>query len=73
MNQTAFLTTRQVAELLRVSTRVVCLWAELAELPAVRIGRQWRFRRSDIERWIETKRNVTGGDAASSSNLPRAK
>src|SRR3977135_2109171 len=48
-----FLTTVEVSVLLRISRRTVCLWAECSELPAVRIGKQWRFRRDDINRWID--------------------
>jgi excisionase family DNA binding protein len=48
------LTTAAVAKWLGVSTRTVCLWAECAELPAIKIGRQWRFREGDLWRWIES-------------------
>ena len=29
---------------------------ERAEIPAVRVGRQWRFRKRDIDNWLETQR-----------------
>jgi excisionase family DNA binding protein len=48
----ALLTTQQVARWLGVSSRTVCLWAECSELPALKVGRQWRFRREGIARWI---------------------
>jgi excisionase family DNA binding protein len=38
-----FLTTEDVARLLNISPRTVCLWAELGKLPAVKIGKLWRF------------------------------
>ncbi|MBV8903659.1 MAG: helix-turn-helix domain-containing protein [Acidobacteriia bacterium] len=28
-----------------------CTWAECKEIPAIKIGRQWRFRREDLVQW----------------------
>jgi excisionase family DNA binding protein len=53
-----FLTSRDLAEWLGVSTRTVCLWAELGEIPAFRAGRQWRFRLVEIEGWLKSQRNT---------------
>jgi excisionase family DNA binding protein len=33
--------------------RTVSLWAECGEIPAFKVGRQWRFRRESITKWIE--------------------
>jgi excisionase family DNA binding protein len=42
------LTTVEIAFVLKVSPRTVCLWAERSEIPALRVGRQWRFRRDEL-------------------------
>ena len=47
------LNTAQVAQLLGISTRTVCLWAECSELPAIKVGRQWRFRWSEVAAWLD--------------------
>src|SRR5262249_62336601 len=39
-----FLSTAAVARWLGISTRTVCFWAECGEIPAMKIGRQWRVR-----------------------------
>lgn len=52
------LSSKQVAEILAVSPRTVCLWAECGEIPGVKIGKQWRFRTSDIEFWISQKKSL---------------
>lgn len=52
-NREPLLTTAAVARWLGVSTRAVCLWAECKEIPAIKIGRQWRFRQEDLARWLE--------------------
>jgi len=47
------LSTATVARWLGISTRTVCLWAECGEIPAVKIGRQWRFREDELRRWLD--------------------
>src|SRR2546429_6262289 len=42
------LTTAAVSKWLGVSTRTVCLWAECKEIPAIKIGRQWRFFEKEL-------------------------
>ena len=46
------LTTREVANILRVSDRTVQLLADKGELPAVRVGKRWRFTREVIRKWV---------------------
>lgn len=55
-NRTAFLTTEEVLGYLRVTPRTIYRLIRSGSLPAVRIGGQWRFRRSDIDRWLEEQR-----------------
>ena len=47
------LTTAEVAAWLGVSARTICLWAELDEIPAFKLGHQWRFREATLQKWIE--------------------
>ena len=51
-NPARLLTTKDVALELCISVRTARLWAECDVLPALRIGRQWRFRARDIESWL---------------------
>ncbi len=53
-----FLTTDEVLEYLRINARTVYRLIRNGELPAVRIGRQWRIRRNDLDEWLETRRPV---------------
>jgi excisionase family DNA binding protein len=48
------LSTAEVAKWLGVSPRTVCLWAECKEIPAVKLGRHWRFREEEVRGWIES-------------------
>ncbi len=49
------LTLEEVAEYLRVSERTVYDWAQKGELPAGKLGNTWRFKRKEIERWVDRK------------------
>ncbi len=51
-----FLTLGEVIQYLRVNARTAYRLIGSGELPASRIGRQWRIRRSDLERFIESQR-----------------
>jgi excisionase family DNA binding protein len=46
------LTIRQLAEYLMVSEKTVYRMLDRNQLPAVRVGAQWRFRRQDIDAWL---------------------
>ena len=50
------LTLREVASLLRVGEKTVYTLAQDGDLPGFKVGGQWRFRRVDIEAWIEARR-----------------
>jgi excisionase family DNA binding protein len=52
-NHEPLLTTAAVARWLGISTRAVCLWAECREIPAIKIGRQWRFRQDELSEWLK--------------------
>jgi excisionase family DNA binding protein len=52
LSSTPLLTTAAVAKWLGVSTRTVCLWAECKVIPALKIGRQWRFREGELSSWL---------------------
>jgi excisionase family DNA binding protein len=56
MTEETFLTTDEVLEYLQVNLRTVYRLIKAGKLPAVRVGRQWRFRRSDIDAWLEGER-----------------
>ena len=52
------MTTREVLRYLRVTPRTVYRLIREGDLPAVRMGGRWRFRRTDIEAWLERQRQV---------------
>ncbi len=56
MNDEGFLTTEEVLEYLQVNLRTVYRLIKAGKIPAVRVGRQWRFRKRDIDAWLESQR-----------------
>ncbi len=53
------LTIEEVAKYLRVSDRTVYDWAQKGEIPAGKIGTVWRFKKSEIENWVNQKLSST--------------
>lgn len=47
------LTVAEVAEMLRVSTMTVYRLIRTGELPAVRVGRNYRVRRADLDAYLQ--------------------
>lgn len=52
----SFLTTEEVLHYLQVNLRTVYRLIKAGRIPAVRVGRQWRFRKRDIDLWLESQR-----------------
>ena len=48
------LTIEEVAKYLRVSERTVYDWAQKGEIPSGKIGTVWRFKKSEIETWVNS-------------------
>jgi excisionase family DNA binding protein len=67
-----FLTTTEVIEYLQVNLRTVYRLLKAGTLPAVRVGRQWRFRKADVDAWLESQRTSRGRVAAAQAASPAA-
>jgi len=55
----SFLTTEEVLDYLQVNLRTIYRLIKAGKIPAVRVGRQWRFRKRDIDPWLENQRPRT--------------
>ncbi len=65
-----FLTTEEVLEYLQVNLRTVYRLIKAGRIPAVRVGRQWRFRKSDLDTWLEGQRTQAARPQASATVAP---
>lgn len=64
MSKPEIMTVQEVAEFLRISERTVYEWATQGVIPCGKLGTTWRFKRSEVERWVDEqltaqKKNVT--------------
>ncbi len=55
MSDHEILTLEEVATYLRVSERTVYDWANKGEIPCGKLGTTWRFKRSEVENWVDSK------------------
>lgn len=59
------LTLPEVAQLLKVAEKTVYTMAQKSQLPAFKVRGQWRFKRVDIDRWIEQQKEASRDDGRS--------
>ena len=60
------LTIEEVAKYLRVSERTVYDWAQKGEIPSGKIGTVWRFKKADIEKWVNDR--LSSGSKSTTEN-----
>jgi excisionase family DNA binding protein len=51
----ALLTSAEAARVLKIHPKVVERMAKRGEIPALKVGKFWRYRASALDAWIETK------------------
>ena len=58
------MTVDQVAAYLQVGDRSIYNMAAAGEIPAVKVAGQWRFVKSEIDRWLSdlARKNLKGAD-----------
>jgi len=63
------LTIEEVAKYLRVSERTVYDWAQKGEIPSGKIGTVWRFKKSEIEKWVNERLSSNTRSSAQEINI----
>ena len=46
------LTLEEVASYLRLTPQTIYKWAQEKRIPGAKLGKEWRFRKSIIDRWL---------------------
>ena len=66
MKDEASFTTEEVLDYLQVNLRTVYRLIKAGKIPAVRVGRQWRFHKTDIDQWmgIKATSDLDAGEAS---------
>ncbi|WP_257445989.1 methylation-associated defense system helix-turn-helix domain-containing protein MAD1 [Archangium lipolyticum] len=57
--QDEILTLPEIAQLLKVAEKTVYTMAQKGELPAFKVRGQWRFKRADLDQWIEQQKGAS--------------
>lgn len=42
----------EIAKHLRVSKETIYRWLEKGKIPAYRVGKQWRFKATEVDAWV---------------------
>ncbi|MHB1306620.1 MAG: helix-turn-helix domain-containing protein [Limisphaerales bacterium] len=54
MNDDEIMTLEEVARYLKVKPQTIYKWAQEEQIPAAKLWKEWRFRRSLIDEWIDS-------------------
>lgn len=65
----AILTIEEVAHFLRIPRSTIYSLAQGSRIPAFKVGRQWRVKRTKLEAWME--RQANGSHATRRRQKPR--
>jgi excisionase family DNA binding protein len=52
------MTAEELAQLLRVNRTTIYRLLKTGDIPAFRVGKEWRFKREEVERWIAASGGV---------------
>ena len=66
-NPEALMSLQDVARYLAMTERTIYDWAQTGRIPAFKLGATWRFRRSEIDAWLQSQRS---GPEVSRSQKP---
>jgi excisionase family DNA binding protein len=67
----AIMTIEEVAELLKLHPLTVRRLAREGEIPAFKVGRQWRIKTELLDRWIKERSLENLTEDASAGDAPR--
>jgi len=63
-----WLSVEEIAAHLGVSKETVYRWLELKKIPANRVGRLWKFKASEVDKWVKK-----GGAKSASEEVEQSK
>jgi excisionase family DNA binding protein len=52
MSEDEIMTLEEVAKYLKLQPQTVYKWAQEGQIPAAKLGREWRFRREILDEWV---------------------
>ena len=55
MGDRELMTIEEIADYLRVKKRTIYEWLKKGKIPAIKTVGQWRFKKTQIDRWLESQ------------------
>jgi excisionase family DNA binding protein len=52
MTDSEIMTLEEVAEYLKLTPQTIYTWAQEKRIPAAKLGKEWRFKKSIIDEWF---------------------
>jgi PTS system nitrogen regulatory IIA component len=76
MAEEQLMSVEEMAQYLNVNISTVYMWSQKGQMPAMKVGKMWRYRRSDIDAWLDANRTPriepeAAGDGARPSGTTR--
>lgn len=53
MSEEDIMTLEEVAKFLKLKPQTIYVWCQEGKIPAIKLGKEWRFRKSVIDRWLD--------------------
>jgi len=63
------LTVKEIAMLLQVDAKTVYRLSQRGELPGFKVAGAWRFKRTDMDSWIECQKTVARGAVSAAAKI----
>jgi excisionase family DNA binding protein len=60
----------EVARFLRTHPTTIYRFIKSKQIPAFRVGSEWRFDREEVDRWIKTQQNIASSTIQKEKTLP---
>jgi excisionase family DNA binding protein len=58
MSHNQILTVRELADYLKIAEKTAYRFVSEGKIPAFKVGAAWRFRRTEIDRWIAAQEKI---------------
>ena len=61
MTDEPLMSVKDLADYLQVDMSTIYIWSQRGQIPAMKVGKMWRYRRSEIEEWLNQRRTPACG------------
>jgi PTS system nitrogen regulatory IIA component len=57
MTDEPLMSVRDLADYLQVDMSTIYIWSQRGQIPAMKVGKMWCYRRAEIEEWLNQRRS----------------